>query len=525
MIVLKKRKRKLGVCFVRGGFGASTLRPLFVPKTPPCISACPSGNDIRGYLTTIAQSEGYNRTYEESLNKAWYILTETNPLPATTGRVCPHPCENECNRNGKDEAISINKIERFIGDWGINSNLSHKRLYNDTFPEKIGIIGGGPSGLSCAYQLARMGYRVCIFEEKERLGGMLRYGIPGYRLPEDILDAEIQKILDLGIDVVCNKKVGINELADFNAIYVAIGAQVGSPLNIKGGERAISAVSFLKNIKEGKKLDIGRNVYIIGGGNSAIDCARSCRRQGLNVTILYRRTRQEMPAIKGEVEEAEKEGVKIEFLVSPVEITDGEIRCIRMELSSERDEKGRQKPIPIPGSEFNIKQDTVIAAIAQVPDFSLLEDLNDNGWISVDERQRTRIKNVFAGGDVTNKLGFVTDAIGLGRKAAFAIDEYIREKEPKRVYQPPIIKYTSMNLNYYESKPRVNVLSQDDAIYEAKRCMSCGMCFDCDNCFTYCSDGAVKRLPKGEHYEFHLETCQGCKKCAEECPCGYIDML
>jgi NADPH-dependent glutamate synthase beta subunit-like oxidoreductase len=525
MIILKKRKRKLGICFVRGvGVGISTLRPLYAPKTPPCIAACPSSNDIRGYLTTIAQSEGYGRTYDESLKMAWYILTETNPFPATTGRVCPHPCEQECNRQGKDEAISINSLERFIGDWGINNNLSHKKLYNDTFPEKIGIIGGGPSGLSCAYHLARMGYRVSIFEEKEKLGGMLRYGIPRYRLPSDILDAEIQKILDLGIDVV-NKKVGIDELNDFNAIYVAIGAQVGSPLNIKGEERVLSAVSFLNKINSGEKIDIGDSVVVIGGGNSAIDCARSSKRLGKDVTILYRRTKNEMPAIKEEVEEALKEGVKIEFLVAPLEITDNWLKCIRMELSGEKDEKGRQKPIAIPGSEFNIKQDTIIAAISQIPDFSGLEDLNDNGWISVNERQRTKIENVFAGGDVTNKLGFATDAIGLGRKAALAIDEYIREKEPAKSSSLPIIKYTNMNLNYYESMQRKDASSQEDAIYEAKRCMSCGMCFDCDNCFTYCSDSAVKRLPKGQHYEFHLETCQGCKKCAEECPCGYIDMM
>lgn len=525
-IVLKTRKRDIGKIGLKGGREATSLRPRYRELVPPCTNTCPSSIDIRGYLTTIAQSEGYKRKYEDSFNIAWEIITDKNPFPAITGRVCPHPCENECNRQGKDEAISINSAERFIGDWGIENNLKYKKLYNDTFPENVAIIGGGPSGLSCAYQLARKGYRVSVFEEKEKLGGMLRYGIPRYRLPSDVLDAEIQRILDLGITVECNKKVGIEELENFNAIYVAIGAQKGVSLNIKGEDNpnVLSGVSFLNICNSGQAVSVGNNVIVIGGGNAAIDCARSAKRLSSNVTILYRRTRNEMPAIKEEVEEAEKEGVKIEFLVGPLEITKDGIRCIRMELKGE-DENGRPKPVPIAGSEFEIKADTIIASISQIPDFKGLDELNDNGWISVSERQKTKIENVFAGGDVVNKLGFVTDAISDGYKSALSIDEYLREKEPHKIYKPQIIKYTNMNLNYYENMARQNIQTKDDAIYESKRCMSCGLCFDCDNCYILCSDSAVKRLQKGYHYEFILSNCQGCKKCAEECPCGYIEMI
>ncbi|MEW6007044.1 MAG: NAD(P)-binding protein [bacterium] len=543
MIVVKTRKRDIDKIGLKGGRETSSLRPRYRELAPPCVNACPSGIDIRKYITTIAQSEGYKRSYEDSCKLAWEILVDKNPFPAVTGRVCPHFCEKECNRQGKDEAIAINSIEKFIGDFGIENNLCHKRLYNDTFPEKVAIIGGGPSGLSCAYQLSRRGYKTTIFEEKEKLGGMLRYGIPRYRLDEDIIDAEIQRILDLGIEVYCNKKVSLKELeGKYQGIYVAIGGQRGVSLNIKGEENVISGVDFLNKINSSKEISLGNNVIVIGGGNVAIDSARSAKRLKANVKLLYRRTKDQMPAIPEEVEQAEKEGVRIEFLVSPLDIIKDGIRCIRMELT-EPDESGRPKPVPIPGSEFNIEADTIIASLSQIPDFTGLEELNDNGWICVDERQKTKRENVFAGGDVTNKLGFVTDAIGMGTRAALAIDEQLREKEPVKVLKPTLIKYTNMNLNYYENLPRSPALSQEsgvrsqesdvlsfqlnqgDVIYETKRCMSCGSCFDCDNCYILCSDSAVKRLPKGQHYEFILSNCQGCKKCAEECPCGYIEMI
>ncbi|MEW6606544.1 MAG: NAD(P)-binding protein [bacterium] len=554
-IVLKTRKRALEKIGLRGGRETSALRPKYTPKTPPCSYTCPGGTDIRGYLTIIAQSQNYGRNYEDAFKMAWETLVDKNPFPAVCGRVCPHPCEKECNRKEKDEAVSINAVERFIGEYGIKNNLKHKKLYPDTYPEKVAVIGAGPSGLSCAYQLARKGYKVTVFEGFDKPGGMLRYGIPRYRLPEDILDAEINAILELGIELKCKTRIGedisFEQLQKgYNAVYVAIGAHQGAGLNIPGedAEGVFTAAWYLNQINSGKQIDLGSKVLVIGGGNSAIDAARVARRQNADVTILYRRTKVEMPAIEHEVNQAEEEGIHLELLVAPVEVikqgnkTVG-LKCIRMELG-EPDASGRRRPIPIAGSEFEIKATAIIAAISQIPVFTGLEQIkNEKGWITIDERGKTNIDKVFAGGDVTNQLGLVTEAIGLGRKAAEAIDDYLREREPAKIPAPTIIRHTKMNFNYYEKLARVQTsnlspqervnnfnevaftVDEPVAIAETKRCMSCGQCFDCDNCYILCSDSAVKKLPKGKHYEFNLALCQGCKKCAEECPCGYIDMI
>ena len=557
-LVAKKKVKKMGMRIGgrgRGSTETSNLRPRYSPKTPPCKDTCPSSVDIRTYLTTIAQSESYGRSVEESFEKAWYMLTDKNPFPAVCGRVCPHPCEKECNRNHFDEAVSINSMERFIGDYGIKNKLRYKKINEDTYTEKVAVIGAGPSGLSCAYQLARRGYPVTVFEGSERPGGMLWYGIPRYRLPQEILDAEINAILDLGIEIKYNTKIGrdisFEDLQkEYKAIYLAIGAQKGWDLGIQGEDapNVLSGVEYLNRINSGEKVDVGDKVTVIGGGNTAIDAARVSLRSGADVTILYRRTRNEMPADEFEIIEAEEERIHFEYLAAPVEILNNGnkatgMKCIRMELG-EPDESGRRRPVPIEGSEFTVESTTIIPAISQAVDFEGIEQFkNEKGWISTNGGCETGVKGVFAGGDVTVQLGIATQAIGLGREAAESIDDYLRGRESKVVDPLPIVRHTQMNFNHYKKSPRVNpanlpaserlnnfkevsfTIEGPQPIEESMRCLSCGMCFDCDNCFTYCSDSAVKRLPKGQHYEFKLDTCQGCKKCAEECPCGYVDMI
>lgn len=559
-VVLKTRKREIGAASYKRGQEGSHLRPAYKVKTPPCQNACPSGNDIRGFLTTIAQSDTFKRTNEESSEMAWRLLSETNPLPAIIGRVCPHFCETDCNRNAKDEAVSINQVERYLGDYALNNGLKHEKLSDETKKEKVAIIGSGPSGLSAAFQLARRSYPVTIFEAAPKSGGMLRYGIPSYRLPEDILDAEVALIADLGVDIKYGTKVGkdvsYDDLKkDFDAIYMAIGAQEGWVLGVPGeeGEGVMNAVEFLNLVNSGADMDLkGKKVLVIGGGNSAVDAARVSWRMGADSQIIYRRTREEMPAEDEEIEDTLAEGVNIEFLVAPVEVVrDGGkvtgLKVQKMELG-EPDESGRRRPVPVDGSEYVIDADMVIPAIGQGGDFEGLDKFKDEkGWITVDEETgMTSEEGVFAGGDITNRLGTVTEAIGLGRKAANAIDYHMRGEDIPKEYPPKVVKSDQMALHYYLEQPReqkmhisvderkgnfnevVSTWSMDTAASETSRCMSCGLCFDCGNCYQFCSYNAVKKLEEmneqGDRYKFALDICVGCAKCAEECPCAYIDM-
>lgn len=559
-VVLKIRKREIGAAsYSRGGEG-SHLRPVYKTKTPPCSNACPAGNDIRGFLTTVSQTEMFKREYDESFEKAWRLLTETNPLPSIIGRVCPHFCETDCNRNAKDGAVSINQVERYLGDFGLNHNLKHEKLTDEAKSEKIAVIGSGPAGLSAAFQMARRGYPVTIFEAFEKSGGMLRYGIPSYRLPEDILDAEVAAITDLGVEIKYGTRVGtdvsMDDLKkDFDAIYLGIGAHEGWVLGIPGeeGEGVMSAVKFLNKVNAGESMDVnGKKVLIIGGGNSAVDAARVSWRMGAASEIIYRRTREEMPAEEEEIDDTLEEGINIQYLTAPVEIVrDGGkvvgLKCIKMELG-EPDDSGRRRPEPVEGSEFVIDCDMVLPAIGQGAQFDGLETFKDEkGWITVDEATgATSEEGVWAGGDVTNRLGTVTEAIGLGRKAANAMDYHIRGEEIPKEYPPKVIKSDQMALNYYADAPRVDkqhisvdqrkgnfnevvsTWTDDQCKEETLRCMSCGQCFDCGNCYSFCSYSAVKKLEErdenGNPYKFRLEVCVGCAKCAEECPCGYIDM-
>lgn len=560
--VKKKKKKRFGA----GGFSGASRgggreisheRPKHVTKMPPCQNTCPSGNDVRGFLTTIAQAERLGKTEDEAFKEAWEIYAETSPFPAVCGRVCPAPCESECNRKELEGAVNINKVDRALGDFAIEHGLPLRMLTDEKKSQKVAVVGGGPSGFSCAYQLVRRGYGVKVFEALEKPGGMMRWGIPGYRLPEEVLDAEIQKILDLGVELECGVKIGVDKSLDelqqdYDAVYVALGAQQGVKLGVEGEDavNVFSGVNFLDRFHHGEQLDLGKDVVVIivGGGDTAIDAARICKRLGANVTILYRRTRQEMPAIDEEVDEALAEGIIIEFLAAPIGfVQEGDkvtaMKAIRMELG-EPDDSGRRRPVPIEGSEFEIPASAVISAISQEPDFTGFESLIEGrDWIKIDDQGASKVEGIWAGGDVTN-LGLLTDAVGHGRQAAEAIDRGFRG-EAYKSNGMEIIRTDRMKLDHYERIERgaaetlaigerldnmeleVNLgFPREQLIQETKRCMSCGFCFDCENCWLFCQDSAIdKPLQKGLLYIFKLENCTGCKKCAEECPCGFIDMV
>ena len=537
----------------QAGGDISPLRPRYAPKAPPCVGSCPGGTDIRGWLTTIAQAEAYGRTPEQAYELAWGIIAERNPFPAVCGRVCPHPCEDGCNRTAKEGGVAINALERFVGDFGIAHGLKVRMLSDARHDEPIAVVGAGPAGLSCAYQLARRGYQVTVFEGFARPGGMLRYGIPRYRLPEAVLDAEIQRVLDLGVDLRCDTVVGkditLDQLhADYKAIFVGIGAHKGLTLGVPGEDASgvFTGTEFLNHVNSGETVVVGDRVIVIGGGDTAIDAARVSRRLGAQVTLLYRRTRAEMPAIKPEIEGALEEGVQIEFLAAPVEILmrDGAavgMRCIRMDLG-EPDRSGRPRPVPRAGSEFDLPAATIIAAISQEPDFGPVDSLRTGkDWIKADEWGVTSTPDVFAGGDDV-ALGLVSIAIGQGRFAAEAIDARLRgtpiQKPPalppvtpekmKIGWYKPIDRHERTHVPVEDRGPDTEIeigLSDADALDEARRCMSCGMCMDCETCWMYCTNSGFVKLPKGQHYTIKLEVCNGCKKCAEECPCGYIDLV
>jgi NADPH-dependent glutamate synthase beta subunit-like oxidoreductase/Pyruvate/2-oxoacid:ferredoxin oxidoreductase delta subunit len=559
--LIKKKKKKGGLSRFSssGGSGVETspLRPKLIEKMPPCIGHCPNHNQIREILMTVSKAEDYDKTYDQAFEEAFYMWLETTPFPSTCGRVCPHPCEENCNRKELEGAVGINSLERYCGDYGLEKGLKPKKLTDEVRTEKIAIVGSGPAGMSCAYHLARRGYPVTVFEAFPKAGGMLRYGIPDYRLPSDILDAEIDRILDMGVELKLNTIVGkdipYSQLRnDYKAVFVGLGAHKGLKLRVEGedAENVWTGTDFLHRINAGGSVSVGDNVVVIGGGDTAIDAARVARRLGAGSTILYRRTKDEMPAIDEEIEGALQEGVRIDFLAAPIEIYRNNgvatgMKCQRMELG-EPDSSGRRRPVPIDGDTYDLEFSTLIAAISQEPDFTGIDDLIEGrDWIKVDDKFKTREDGMYSGGDDIN-LGIAIEAIFHGRRAAYAIHEAIAADAMPAEYGDDKIEVKAevMMMAYYEQKERAGLtevpvderlktldleitktLSQDDAIGETKRCMSCGKCFDCGTCWSYCQDNAiVKPLQKGGLYTVKMEFCNGCKKCAEQCPCGFIEM-
>jgi NADPH-dependent glutamate synthase beta subunit-like oxidoreductase/ferredoxin len=564
MGLLKKKKKKSSAPRFSGsgaGSALSALRPQAVDKLPPCVAHCPSGNDIRGWLTVIAEREKQGLSLEEACDRAWQIEVDTNPFPSVMGRVCPHPCEGSCNRAHKDGAVAINSVERFIGDWGIERKLALPVIEGEgPYEEEIAVVGSGPSGLSCAYQLARRGYKVTVYEALDKPGGMLRYGIPPYRLPREVIDAEVQRILDLGVELNCNTAVGgeitLEDLRKkYDAVFVGIGAHRGKTMGIPGeeGSHVFTGTEFLNKVNSGESPDLGRNVVVARVSlRLAPDSAAVSRRMGAEVTILYRRTRAEMPAIEREIEEALEENIKIEFLAAPAKvIRDAEGKLVKLAVQrfelGEPDDSGRRRPVPIEGDVYEIEADSLIMAVSQAPDWATLGGAIETkgSWLEVDDWGHTPLEGVWSGGD-TLTLGLATISIGQGRKAAESIHAELREREPQGPPNRPGIPPERIRMDWYPEKARVERqvlapeerlarpmeemdlgVTQEQAIGETTRCFSCGLCFGCENCWMYCQNNCfkkVKELQPGHYYDIDLSTCDGCKKCAEECPCGFLEL-
>lgn len=516
-------------------------------QLPSCQYRCPAGTDIRKYQGIL--SEG------GSLEDAWKTITITNPFPAVTGRVCPHPCETACNRGGVDEALNIHGMERAIGDYGIEKGLAFaKPLQNRK--EKVAVIGSGPSGLTCAYHLSMSGYSVTVYESEARAGGMLTYAIPGYRLPEAVVKAEIKRIVDLGITMKLGVTVGRDILLEdlkreFKAVYVALGAQGSSALGIKGEVEGnvYSGLDFLRSVKEKKPLELGKRVLVVGGGNTAIDAARTARRMGSDVTILYRRSASEMPAHAAEVQAANQEGVRMDFLCGPVAMAKnghGRLTCVKMELGP-ADASGRPCPVPINNSEFDVAFDTLIAAVGQDLKADGFDHLRGSPWLAADQLGCTREKGIFAGGDAATGPGMVSEAIGAGRKAAMAIDAYIRGSKAELPVMKEIdfsgvplhdrkklARSTSpeleVDLRLNDPDAEVNLtLDPGQVKAESSRCLGCGLqepkftgmqyfgkiCIACHNCEAVCPQEALEfpsfyRVDKGRWaYDFDYPEAPG----------------
>ncbi len=561
MGLLKKKKKKKPMRMSGATTQQSSLRPSWVEKQAPCIANCPAGNDVRLWISTIAQREKTKLQKNEAYKKAFDILAETNPFPALLGRVCPHPCEEHCNRTVKEGGVSINALERFIGDWAIEKKVPLPRIEGeDAKSESVGVIGAGPAGLSFAYQMARRGYPVTVYEKTSKPGGMAYWGIPFYRLPEDVLMAEVQRIADLGVEIKYDTKIGKDvtpeELTQkHKAVFVGIGADEARKLRVPGedGPGVWGGTDYLYKVNAGEKVDVGQKVAVIGGGNTAIDAARMARRAGAEVHILYRRTRQEMPAIEPEIEDCLLEDVKIEYLVAPVEIKrDGDkvtaIVVQKMELG-EPDDSGRRRPVPIEGSEYEIPIDTIIAAISQQPDFEPLGGLKPaERWYQQDEWFQVR-DGVWAGGDVINP-DLVTTAVGHGRRAAEAVHAMLRGEDKPNLTDPrpelpaerlkPEVedvyptrqpaKPAHRPVEEWLSRPDEEICSgitEEQFLEEVGRCFSCGLCFGCERCWMFCTPSCFAKVddPRpGEYYTVKMDTCDGCKKCGDECPCGFIDL-
>jgi 2-oxoacid:acceptor oxidoreductase delta subunit (pyruvate/2-ketoisovalerate family) len=512
-----------------------TRRPEYVDRLSPCDHACPAGENVQSWLSHAEEGD---------YRAAWSVLVRDNPMPAVMGRACYHACETACNRASLDRAVSIHAVERFLGDLAIAEKWSYEPCAPPT-GKRVLVIGAGPSGLSAAYHLARRGHSVTIREAELRAGGMMRYGIPKYRLPHEVIDAEVARLLDLGVTMELGARVDdlLAAREAFDACFAAIGAHLANRIDIPSTDarHIVDAVSLLHDVEDGHTPRLGRRVVVYGGGNTALDAARTARRLGADeACIVYRRTRAQMPAHAFEVAEAVEEGVQMRWLRTVHAVGDGRIVLERMEL----DAKGAVRPT---GELEALDADSLVLAVGQNVDLSLLENVAGvrvvDRVVQVDDRMMTGVPGLFAGGDMVPSQRTIATAVGHGKNAARSIDAYLRgetaPKEPAR----ELASFEMLNPWYYTDadptmQPKLDTLRRrttfeevvggltaEDALFEARRCLSCGNCFECDNCYGHCPDNAIVKLGPGKRFRIDLDFCKGCGVCAAECPSGAIRMV
>lgn len=515
-------------------------KPEYVDFFPPCNNACPAGENIQAWLS-LAQ--------EGKIEDAWRKLTEQNPMAAIHGRVCYHPCENSCNRKDLDSSVSIHAVERFLGDEALKNNWQFYPPKTLT-GKKIMIVGAGPSGLSAAYHLRKLGHEVTIFEAGPVAGGMMNFGIPAYRMPRNILQAEIKRIENFGVKIVLNYKVQDilkeKENGGFDAVFVAIGAHLAKKVNIPAQEasKILDAVSFLKEADENSdnKPLLGRRVAIYGGGNTAMDAARTAKRLGADeAMIIYRRDREHMPAHEFEADEALSEGVKIHWLSTIKNMETSSITVEKMQVVN-------GKAVPT-GEYETLEADSLILALGQEADTDFLKHIEgitfkeDGTTVEVNPAMMTGYPGIFAGGDMVPSERTVTIATGHGKKAARNIDAWLRNSTYEKPANNPLVTIEKLQIwfktnaeakaqQHLEIEKAVETFDEivagyttEEAVYEAQRCLSCGNCFECDSCYGACPEGAISKNGKGEGYTINYDLCTGCGVCAEQCPCHALDMV